>query len=121
MLLVEDGSLKLLEGSPSEHLMSDVDDAARVIEACLSNRADAALLYPANLTERFFDLSSGQAGAVLQKLRNYRLRLAVVCAPGTVQFSSRFGDVIAEERRGRFFGVFDTRSEAVEWLKRSGQ
>ena len=61
---------------------------------------------------------SGQAGAILQKLRNYRVRLAVVCPAGTVQFSSRFGEVLAEEGRGRFFGAFDTRREAVEWLRR---
>ncbi|MBI1876606.1 MAG: DUF4180 domain-containing protein [Acidobacteria bacterium] len=30
-----------------------------------------------NPHRRVFDLSSGEAGAVLQKLRNYRVRLAV--------------------------------------------
>ena len=80
--------------------------------------AGAALLYAENLTDAFFDLSSRQAGAILQKLRNYGVRLAVVCPAGTVQFSRRFGEVLAEERRGRFFGAFDTRREAVEWLRR---
>jgi hypothetical protein len=119
--LIEEGGARLVEGSPDEHLMSEADDARSVIEACFSGGTDAALLYPSNLTSAFFDLSSGQAGAILQKLRNYGVRLAVVCSPGTVQFSSRFGEVLAEERRGRFFGVFDTRREAVEWLSRSGR
>jgi hypothetical protein len=39
-----------------------------------SHRAGSALLYSPNLTERFFGLSSGEAGAILEKLRNYRLR-----------------------------------------------
>ena len=121
LVLVEDDGLRVLEGSPDEHLMSEVEDARHVIEACLSGGADAALLYPDNLTEAFFDLSSGQAGAILQKLRNYGVRLAVVCSPGTVQFSSRFGEVLAEERHGRFFGVFGTRREAVGWLRQSGE
>ena len=56
-------------------------------------------------------------GEVLQKLRNYRVRLAVVCPPGTVRFSSRFGEMLAEERRLPHFGVFDTRDEAVAWLR----
>jgi len=119
LVLVEDGGLRLLEGSPDERFMSDVEDASRLIGACFSAGADAAVLYPTNLTEAFFDLSSGQAGAILQKLRNYGMRLAVVCSPGAVHFSTRFGEVLAEERRGRFFGVFETRREAVDWLRRT--
>ena len=109
LVRVEDGGLRLLEGSPDEHFMSDVEDAGRLIEACFSAGTDAALLYPTNLTVAFFDLSSRQAGAILQKLRTYGIRLAVVCSPGAVRFSTRFGEVLAEERRGRFFGVFETR------------
>jgi hypothetical protein len=60
--------------------------------ACLSAGVDCALLYAANLTRGFFDLSSGEAGVILQKLRNYRIRMAVVCVPGTAQLRSRFGD-----------------------------
>jgi hypothetical protein len=120
LVLIEDGGLRAVEGSPDEHFMSEVEDASRLIEACFSRGADAALLYPNNLTQGFFDLTSGQAGAILQRLRNYRVRLAVVCPQGAVQFSSRFGEVHAEERRGRFFCVFETRREAVEWLRRSG-
>lgn len=40
--------------------------------------AGSALLYAPNLTAKF-DLSSREAGAILQKLRDYRIRLAVVC------------------------------------------
>ena len=87
-----------------------------MVEACLSSDVDGALLYAPNLTAGFFDLSSLEAGEILQKLRNYRIRLAVVCPPGTVRFSSRFGELLAEERRGRFFGVFDTRADALAWL-----
>jgi hypothetical protein len=38
------------------------------------NHAD--VLYSENLPPAFFDLSSGVAGAILQKLRNYKIRLA---------------------------------------------
>jgi hypothetical protein len=84
----------------------------------MSDEVYSVLLYSHNLPDAFFDLSSGQAGAILQKLRNYRVRLAVVCPPGSVQFSSRFGEVVAEERRGQYFNVFETRDEAREWLSR---
>jgi hypothetical protein len=97
--------------------MASADDARLVLEACFSDGVDAAILYAENLPGAFFDLSSGQAGAVLQKLRNYRVRLAVVCPPGSVQQSSRFGEMLAEERQGRDFGLFETRSAAWEWVR----
>jgi hypothetical protein len=114
--VVEELGVKFVEGASNEQLLASPDDATRVVEACLSADADAALLYPRNLTDAFFDLSSRQAGTILQKLRNYRVRLAVVCAPGTVRLSTRFPELLAEERRQRNFGVFATRVEAVQWL-----
>lgn len=78
-----------------------------------------ALLYGGNLTRGFFDLSSGEAGAVLQKLRNYGVRLAVVCPAGSVRFSSRFGELLAEERLGQHFAVLETREAARRWLGRA--
>jgi len=98
--------------------MARTDDANLVLEACFSNRIRLALLYAKNLTEGFFDLSSGEAGAVLQKLRNYGVRLALVCPAGSVQVSSRFGEMVAEEQLRNHFGVFETRQAAREWLGR---
>ncbi|WP_437618613.1 DUF4180 domain-containing protein [Sorangium sp. So ce1151] len=117
LTMVDEGGVQFVEGAPGQGLMSSVRDVDRVIEACFSDRVGCALLYAANLTPAFFDLSSGEAGATLQKLRNYRIRLAVVCPPGGVDFSSRFGEVVAEERRGSDFGVFETREAAVAWIR----
>jgi Domain of unknown function (DUF4180) len=117
LTLVNESGVKVVEGLPEQAFMSSVQDIDRVIEACFSDGAKAALLYAANLTSAFFDLSSGEAGAVLQKLRNYRIRLAVVCPAGSVKFSSRFGEMLADERRGKHFGVFETRQAASEWLR----
>jgi hypothetical protein len=65
------------------------------------------------LRAQFFDLSSGEAGDVLEKLRRYQIRLAIVCAPGVTRFSSRFREILADDLR-----VFDTRDEARQWLGR---
>ena len=114
--VAEANGRKCVEGPPHRPLMATVEDVARVIEACFSARALSALLYARNLTPAFFDLSSGEAGAILQKLRNYRIRLAVVCPPGEVAFSSRFGEMVAEERRGPHFRLVETRPAAWDWL-----
>jgi hypothetical protein len=114
--VVEEEGVRVVEGLPGQHFMAGVEDAGRVIEACLADGVDSALLYAQNLPAAFFDLSSGEAGAILQKLRNYRVRLAVVCVPGSVQFSSRFREMVREESQGQFFGLFETRDAARMWL-----
>jgi hypothetical protein len=114
--LVEEDGVIVVEGPPDQPLLSSVDDATRVIEACFSGGVNTALLYGDNLPHGFFDLSSGKAGEVMQKLRNYGVRLAVVCPPGRVKLSRRFGEMLREERRGRDFGVFETRQSARQWL-----
>jgi hypothetical protein len=118
LTVVEEGGLRVLEGSPDHAILGRAKDAGRLVEACFSARVRALLLYPANLPDAFFDLSSGDAGALLQKLRDYRIRLAVVCVPGSVRFSSRFGEMVAEENRGPHFRIFESRDEARSWLRR---
>jgi hypothetical protein len=114
-LITEDG-VAAVEGRPGEPLLATIDDTNRLVETCWSEGADAALLYAANLMPGFFDLSSGEAGGLLQKLQNYRIRLAVVYEPGAVTWSSRFAELMAEAQNGRDFGVFASRDEALTWL-----
>jgi hypothetical protein len=114
-IATEDG-FTMAEGQPGQPFLAQVDDTNRLIEFCLSYRVTSALLYPPNMTPAFFDLSSREAGNILQKLQNYRIRLAVVCAPGSVTLSSLFRDLLVEARRGRDFGLFETRDAAMAWL-----
>lgn len=110
--------IAFLEGGPDEGWLVSANDAARVIEACFSHGTQTVLLYAANLPMGFFDISTGEAGELLQKLRNYRIRLAVVCPPGEFSFSSRFDEMIADEARGTHFGWFAQRADALAWLQR---
>jgi hypothetical protein len=93
----EESGVRIVEGTPGASLMRRPQDATLVLEACFSALARVALLYPENLTPRFFDLSSGEAGEVLDKLRRFQVRLAIVCSPGTVQFSSRFREILSDD------------------------
>ena len=106
-----------MEGPQDAPLMRSVDDASLLLESCFSAGTRSALLYAENLPERFFDLSSGEAGAILQKLKNYGVRLAVVCPPGRVAFSSRFPEMAAEERATGWFGIFESADAARQWLQ----
>ena len=109
--LIDENGVRAVEGRRGHGLMQRPQDATLIIEACFSAHVRAALLYPENLTARFFDLSSGEAGAILDKLRRYQIRLAIVCAPGSVEFSSRFREVLSDDLR-----VFDTPDAARAWL-----
>jgi hypothetical protein len=82
---------------------------------CFGAQTRLALLYAENLPPAFFDVSSQEAGAILQKLRNYGVRLAVVAPPGHVTMSSRFSEAAAE-KRDNLFGIFVTRDKALAWL-----
>ncbi len=113
---VEEAGVLAVEGQPEQPFLATAEDAGRLVEACFANGAHAALLYAANLTPGFFDLSTGEAGAILQKLQNYRIRLAVVCPPDSVRMSDRFRELLAESRQGHDFGLFATRDAARAWL-----
>lgn len=115
-IVAEAAGVRFVAGPPGLPLMRSIEDAGLVVEACFSNGVDSALLYAPNLTEKFFDLSSGEAGAILQKLRNYRIRVAVVYSPDNVRFSSRFSEMVAEEICGNHFRLFASLQTAQEWL-----
>ena len=107
----EQSGVRIVEGPAGAPLMRRPQDATLVLEACFSARSRVALLFPENLTPRFFDLSSGEAGEVLDKLRRFRIRLAIVCSPGTVRFSSRFREILSDDLR-----IFESCEDARIWL-----
>ena len=112
LTLIEENGTGVVEGTRGLSLMSRTQDAILVVEACFSAGVRDALLYPENLTGGFFDLSSGEAGEILDKLRRYQVRLAIVCEPGSVAFSSRFMEIQSDDLR-----VFERREAAREWLR----
>jgi hypothetical protein len=107
----ERSGVRIVEGTPGVSLMRRPQDATLVLEACFSAPTRVALLYPENLTPRFFDLSSGEAGEVLDKLRRFHIRLAIVCSTGSVQFSSRFREILSDDLQ-----IFETSEDAQLWL-----
>ena len=115
--LAHEAGARFLESAPDRQLLRTADDVTFAIEACLSQGVDGVLLHATNLSDRFFDLSSGEAGAILQKLRNYGIRLAVLCSPSGVSVSSRFGEMVAEQRHAGYFRLFESREAARDWLR----
>lgn len=64
--------------------------------------ANIVLIDQKNLTEKFFDLSSGFAGDLLQKFMNYQLKLIIVGDFSKYE-SKSLNAFILESNRGEYF------------------
>ena len=94
---------------------SDPLDVRTVLTRCIESGAGAVLFDRAALPPSFFDLSSGFAGELLQKLGQYGFRMAAV-VPDPSRCSRSFQDFVREANRGGRFRFFPTREQAIEWL-----
>jgi hypothetical protein len=110
------GNRMVIAGTPGVPMLRTPDDVVDLLSAGTGGLARSVLLYAENLQELFFDLSSGEAGDILQKLRNYHVRLAVVAPEGKVRMSRKFGEMAREESRGGDFHLFEDEESAVAWL-----
>jgi hypothetical protein len=94
-------------------------DPAAFVVGCIESGARALLLDVRALPPEFFDLSTGMAGELVQKLTNYGLRMAAV-VPDPTLHSPRFQDFAREANRGRQLRFVPTREEAIRWLESGG-
>ena len=114
MHLVEKHGCKYIEGMATEQFIQREEDAVALVGVCGEYSAERLLLYAGNLSESFFDLKSGLAGAVLQKFVNYHLKVALVMPSDLVQ--GRFKEYILEANRGNQFRAFQDQNDAEIWL-----
>lgn len=85
------------------------------VTACIEGGATRLLLDADALPPEFFDLSTGVAGALVQRLTQYEIRMAGVVPDRSIH-SGPFQDFAREADRGGWFRFFPTREQAVEWL-----
>ncbi len=113
---IDHAGVTILHGPAGQPYLRRVEDAVLLVEACANHETRRVLLYAENLTPAFFDLSSREAGEILGKLRNYRVRLAVVYDPAATHFSTRWPDLMLEENRLPYFHLFEDQVAAIAWL-----
>jgi hypothetical protein len=90
-------------------------DPVAALRSCIERGRRALLLDHGSLPAAFFDLSTGVAGELVQRLVNYDVRMAAV-VPDLAAHPERFREFAAEANRGRQFRFFATRQEAIDWL-----
>ena len=67
----------------------------------------------------FYDLKTGLAGALFQKVVNYRGRLAIVIREPRA-YGERFGELAYEHRSHPAVRFFEDRAPALQWLDERG-
>ena len=75
--------------------------------------AEDIVVHQRNIDESFFDLRSGLAGEMLQKVVNYRLRLGIV-GDFSIYESKSLRSFIVESNRSNAIFFVNTLEEALE-------
>jgi hypothetical protein len=105
---------RVIVASESKIAIRSVNDINDTIGACFG--AEGIILVEADLAPAFFDLSSGLAGELLQKLVNYKLRAAIV-VPNPEAYGERFSELAYEHRTHDTVRFVRSRAEADAWLR----
>lgn len=113
--LVQTTPNTFLECLPEAGLIRNEQDALDWLALCGENNTDRLMIYAANLTDDFYDLSSGVAGSILLKFAVYHLKVAAILTPELVN-RGKFREMALETNRGQGFRIFYNREEAQAWL-----
>jgi hypothetical protein len=84
----------------------------------MENNIDLFLLNESDLARDFFELRTGLAGDILQKISNYGVRVAIVGSFATIR-NRRFRELMFESNKGTLVRFASTKDEALSWLVRS--
>jgi hypothetical protein len=115
----DQNGLRFLEyASEGPPLCRQPGDAMEVVGEALSNSAEWVVIPVNRLAPEFFDLRTGAAGELLQKLTNYNLRLAVVGdLYHRIAESHALRGLVLESNRGQRVWFVNTRAELDERLQ----
>jgi hypothetical protein len=94
-------------------VVNDVADVRSALAACMAS--GGLLLDETQFGPAFFDLASGVAGELFQKITNYRAKLAIVIAD-PAKYGSRFSELAYEHRSHDSVRIFKGAQDARRWL-----
>ena len=99
----------------SDEPLNSSQDILDLLGCFYPDHVEALILHEANLAPEFFQLRTKLAGEILQKLVNYRVRVAIVGEFQKYQ-SKALADFIYECNNGRQIFFVATREEALARL-----
>ena len=121
-MLIDDGSdIRVFRLEADGEPISTPDDASDLVGAAWSHQANLVVVPVERLDPEFFRLSTGIAGEIVQKLVNYRLRLAVVGdITDHLAESNALRDFVWESNRGDQIWFVDDEAALREKLAKRG-
>ncbi len=105
---------RILVASDSGISIRSFRDIPDAVGACLG--ADGLILAEDDLSQGFFDLSTGLAGELFQKFVNYKLRVAIIL-PNPEAHGERFKELAYEHSSHSLVRFVRSRDEADAWLR----
>lgn len=116
--VVENPTNRYIECLVDGGQVENEQDALDLVALCGEHQVHRLLLHAENLSEDFYHLKTGLAGAVLLKFSNYFLKVAIVMTQEKVG-QGYFKEMVLEANRSnRDFHVFYDQEKAEEWLVR---
>ena len=112
--VIEKGKMKYIRLNHSGNLIRNEADALGLLSVCMENETNLLLIPGERLSDDFFQLSTGIAGAILQKFVLYGIKLAVVLDKDIG--NGRFRELLIESNRGNSFRLYSSMVEAESWL-----
>jgi hypothetical protein len=105
-----------MAGCTPDQFISSPGDFLDLLAHGGENGTNCFVLKDSNFAPAFYDLKTGLAGEILQKLSNYNCRLAIVGTFAMVQ-SERFRELMKESNKGTHVRFASHEDEALAWLK----
>ncbi|MDQ2699402.1 MAG: DUF4180 domain-containing protein [Actinomycetota bacterium] len=117
MRIDDRSGIRVLHLEPEGEALSTSDDASDLVGSAWSHDAAMVAVPVGRFDPAFFDLRSGVAGEITQKLVNYRIRLTVVGdLTEHVAASDALRDYIWESNRGEHIWFVDDEAALAEKL-----
>jgi hypothetical protein len=112
------GDIKVAVVDCDNIIITDVESVMDFIsDICFANQAEAIIIPKLCVSEEFFNLSNKIAGEILQKLTNYKIRLAIIGDFSSYK-SKALQDFIRESNKsGKFLFVSDISQVLKIWEK----
>ncbi len=109
------GDQRFVASRSSDQFIRTVQNFLDVLAWGGENKTNLFELRDTNFVAEFYDLKTGLAGEVLQKVSNYGARLAIVGTFDMVM-GERFRELMSESNRGSQIRFAQDREEAIQWL-----
>lgn len=117
--IAENEKQKYLEVFSTETPIKNEQDALELVALCGEKDVRFLMIHHEALSEDFFRLKTGVAGAVLQKFVNYSLATAIIY-PELSGLGVRVKELVSEAGKGNQYRFFDNTDEAKKWFSKLG-